>query len=523
MRTADSMPGRKTAIKPRLTFVDVIAIHAEQTPEATALRDPSGSLTFRETWAAVQSVSAWLRQQGIRPGDRVATALPASAAHLIVLLAAMASGAVAAPLNIKLSRPELRGYLATIEPSLVLAGTEQEALLQGWSGAPVRVLAVRERSGGALALFESLSLSVLEPDHGPVDVDPLAPAIVFGTGGTTGSPKAAAWSHQALWLYGAACAIAMEDRRTDLELFFSPFFHIALVTGPFGTLFAGGAVHALPEFDAGTVAEILAQGEVTRFFGAPTALLRVIEAPGFDPSRMERVRRVLFGSTRSEPDLPERLAKAFPHAEFITGYGATEYGAVIRLRSWEFDATQELGVGKAVPGVSVLIVDPEGAVLPVGAIGELVICAPWQMLGYWGHGERESSNTFIHGGVRSGDLGELDAAGTIHLRGRLKDIVITGGENVFPVEVEDVLSAHDAVAEVAVVGVLDPVWGERVEAAIILAPGVSSPAATDLQAFCRERLAAYKVPKRFHFVDGLPLTSAMKVDKRALRERLTDA
>jgi fatty-acyl-CoA synthase len=507
----------------RTTFLDVLAAHAQQTPDALALQDPSGSLTYGQMWAAIGSVARWLRAQGVERGDRVAIALPRCSANLVVLFAAMAAGAVAAPVNISLRRAEVSAYLSGIRPRLAIVGAAEAPLVDPDLVAAVAVLNPGPVDGGPL-----VSLGAISQPAGPegaaavVRVPKQSPAIMFGTGGTTGSPKAAAWSHEALWLYAASCSAAMEVRRTDVELFFSPLSHIALVTGPFGTLFSGGAVRILPSFEASEVAAILAEGEVTRLFGAPTALTRVIESPAFNPAAMGRVRRVLFGSTRSEPELPARLAVAFPNAELITGYGATEFGAVLRHRSWELVDGVDPGAGKPVPGVLILIVDDHDEILPPGRIGELVVCAPWQMLGYCGV-DADGQRVFVHGGVRSGDLAERDSLGNIHLRGRLKDIVITGGENVYPVEVEDVLSRHPAVAEVSVVGVLDADWGERVEAAVVAADPTAGPSIESLAAFCRERLAGYKVPKRFHVVAALPLTSAMKVDKRALRELLTDA
>jgi acyl-CoA synthetase (AMP-forming)/AMP-acid ligase II len=506
-----------------IRYIDVLAAHAEQTPRATALRDPSGSLSYAQLWQGVASVAVWLRGRGVGPGHRVAVALPPSAANFVIMFGAMAAGAVAAPVNINLRRDELNQYLRRIAPSVTIAGTDQVDLIDPGVAGSVAGAPAPVTGGGPLSLLDAIGIAG-GADAGELDlssIDPAAPAIMFGTGGTTGLPKAAAWSHQALWLYAASCCAAMEVRRTDTELFFSPLFHIAVVTGPFGTLFSGGTVQVLPEFNAANVTTVLAGGGITRMFGAPTALMRVIDSDGFDPALMGRVRRVLFGSTRSEPDLAARLAAAFPSAEFVTGYGATEFGAVLRLRSWEAVPGGDSGVGRPVPGVSILIVGPAGEILPPGEVGELVVRAPWQMLGYWGT-DAETERAFIHGGVRSGDLGERDAEGNIHLRGRSKDVVITGGENVFPIEVEDALSGHPDIAEAAVVGVLDREWGERVEAAVVLVATSAPPSAQDLTAYCRERLARYKVPKRFHILDGLPLTSAMKVDKRALREMLGD-
>jgi fatty-acyl-CoA synthase len=505
-----------------LSYLDVLAAHAAQSPHAIALRDPAGDLTYAQMWHAIGRVAGWLRARGIEPGDRVGTAMMPSAAHLVILFAGMSVGAIVVPFNIKLTQVELDTYQGTIDPSLVVAEPELAHLFEGARAEVLHVLSARPVGmADPLAYLSRDGDPMSAAAHAHQALDPRSPAIMFGTGGTTGAPKAAVWSHEALWFYGASCALAMEVRRTDTELYFSPFFHIALVTGLFGTLFAGGTAHVLPEFHASTVARIVCAGDVTRFFGAPTALTRVLNSAEFDPTQTGKVRRVLFGSTRSEPDLIGRLQDAFLAAEFITGYGATEFGAVVRLRSWEFSPGHDVGVGRAVPGVNVFIVDDAGQPLPAGSVGEIVIRAPWQMLGYWGQMD-DPAHALVLGGVRSGDLGELDVDGNLHLRGRSKEMVITGGENVFPVEVEDALSACDEVAAVAVFGIKDADWGERVEAAVVLS-GIGHPTPESLGAYCRERLASYKVPKRFHVVDQLPLTTAMKVDKRKLQELLGHA
>lgn len=505
-----------------LSYLDVLAAHAAQSPQAIAVRDPSGDLTYAEMLDAIGRVAGWLRTRGIEPGDRVGTAMIPSAAHLVVLFAGMSVGAIVVPFNVKLTQAELGTYQGTVDPAVVVAEPEFASLFDGARPGLLQVLPARPSDMAG-------PLACLSGDGGPMTgaflereaLAPTSPAIMFGTGGTTGAPKAAVWSHEALWFYGASCALAMEVRRTDTELYFSPFFHIALVTGPFGTLYVGGTVHVLPEFEASTVARIVCSGEVTRLFGAPTALTRVLNSPDFDPTRTGKIRRVLCGSTRSEPDLIGRLMRDFPAAELVTGYGATEFGAVVRLRSWEYIPGHDAGVGRAVPGVNVFIVDEAGRPLPPGVVGEIVIRAPWQMLGYWGQMD-DPAHALVLGGVRSGDLGNLDADGNLHLRGRTKEMVITGGENVFPVEVEDALSASDEVAAVAVFGMEDAEWGERVEAAVVLS-GIGHPTPESLGAYCRERLAPYKVPKRFHVVDQLPLTTAMKVDKRKLLELLRHA
>lgn len=338
--------------------------------------------------------------------------------------------------------------------------------------------------------------------------------MIFGTGGTTGLPKGAEWSRQGLGSYLAASALALESRRTDVEMYFAPHFHIALATCAFATLYAGGCCWMEPRFDADRIVAALATGEVTRIFGPPTALTRVIEHADFEPAMAGAVRQVLFGSTVSDPSLPERLARAFPRAILVSGYGATEFGAVARIHSWDTVDRAMTGVGWAVPGAVLSILDAAGRPVPDGETGELVVRTPWQMLGYVGAG---GETVRADGGIRSGDLASRRPDGAIQLRGRLKELIITGGENVFPVEVERVLCGHPDVAEAAVIGLPDDHWGERVEAVVVLQPGAASSVET-IAVHCRRQLAGYKVPKRISVRDVMPLTAAMKTDKRALKE-----
>jgi fatty-acyl-CoA synthase len=499
------------------SLLRVLADHAAQTPLTPALSDARDSLSFAQLWRYVDAVPAWLESHDIGAGDPVAIALAPGVAFLALLLGVMAAGAIAVPLNVRLTPGELDQYLLSIGAKAVFTDSIDFRGMDATAATPVWEV---DR-----ALPASVSLGFLG-GHG-MDVESAAwnyrlpvaasaPAIVFGTGGTTGTPKAAAWSHAGLWSYASSCALAMEVRRTDVELFFSPVSHIALATGPFATLFAGGSCHFLPEFNAGDVAELLALGGITRLYGAPTALERLISSPEFDASKMNAVRRILFGSSRSAPDLPDRLSRAFPAAEFITGYGATEFGAVIRLRSWEMRGVTDMGVGKPVPGATIRVVDSCGQRVPRGTTGEIVVDAPWRMLGYW---NRKDETDAVSGeaGIRSGDLGWIDASGNIHLSGRLKEMIITGGENVFPAEVENVLSSHPDVAEAAVIGVHDDEWGERVVAVLVPLPG-RQPTHEQLRRYSRERLAGFKVPKKFHLVPQLPITPAMKVDKRTIEE-----
>ncbi|RNL62437.1 long-chain fatty acid--CoA ligase [Nocardioides marmoriginsengisoli] len=479
------------------SFVEVIARHASQAPLAPAVSDPDAAWNHRELWERSREIGSALAKRGIGPGDLVATALPPGVAHLSVLIGIMATGAAAAPVNLKLAPDERETYLGALRPTLVVTGSATDA-------------------GGSPTCSESDLVGAPAGTWTHVPTEPTAPAFVVGTGGTTGTPKGAVWTSGGLAEYLASSALVLEARRTDVELYFASFFHIALATCAMSTLYAGGSVTFEPRFDAGRAVEKIHRGEVTRLFGPPTALDRIIGHPDLDLTRTGSVRSVLFGSTSSEPDLPDRLRAAFPGATLVTGYGATEFGAVTRLRSWESPDGLD-GVGWPVPGAALEIVDEHGRPVPDGEVGEVVVRAPWQMAGYLVDGRLEP---VADGAIRSGDLAVREADGRIRLRGRLKELVITGGENVFPVEVERVLCDHPAVATAAVVGVADPEWGERVEAMVVLRAPASAQVVDELVRHCRERLVGYKVPKRVVVGTELPLTTAMKVDKRAVKEWL---
>ncbi|MFF3869076.1 class I adenylate-forming enzyme family protein [Micromonospora sp. NPDC001898] len=498
-------------------YLDVLADHARHAPNAPALIDPIGEYTYAELWTAIEEHAAALRALGVVPGDRVVTALPPGAPHLAALFGVMAAGAVAVPLNIRLAPPEAYAFLAPLRPALLLAaGPDTELAARLGCG-----LATLLSAGAPGPLTDRMALTVVTPaSSSPAFRDETA-AMIIGTGGTTGEPKGATWTHAALYQYAASCQAQMDIRRTDVELYFSPFFHIAVATIVFATLFAGGTAWLLPRFDEAAVLDALATGRPTRLFGAPTALLRLLDHPGFGAEHGASIRRVLFGSTASVPAFPGRLRAAFPRAHLITGYGATEFGAVARVRSWEQEDGVERGLGRPVPGASIRIVDDAGHDVPRGGVGEVLVRAPWQMSGYWARPEQTRA-TVVDGAIRSGDLGRLDEDGFLHLAGRAKDMIISGGENVFPIEVENVIARHPQVHQAAVFGVDDPLWGERVEAAVVPHPG-GGVDPDGLREHCRAELAGYKVPRRFHVLDELPVTPAMKVDKRALREVTRDA
>jgi fatty-acyl-CoA synthase len=503
--------------RPPLFLIDRIGWHARSRPEGIALVDDVTAVDYRQLWSAVEGVAAELHARGLRTGDRVATAMRPSSAHVAVVLGAMLAGLVPVPVNTRLTAHEASAFLDVLEPAVVVTDTRHAA----WAaelGHPVQTV---PRSEDDAPLTERLS-GILQPDGTPPPrgFGPDAPAIVFPTGGTTGLPKGAVYTHERLWLFatsagGARPSVSVWDPPgANQELYFSPFFHVSLCTGLLTTLFIGGTVRVMAAFDAAVALRHIAAG-ATHLMGSPTMFVALRTHPDFAATDRTGVGLVAFGSTHATPEFVAQLRSDFPAARLRYGYGATEYGPVTAMTDADMDAGRLDGVGRPYPDTTIRILDPDGIEVPRGEVGQIAVQCAWHATGYWGRPE-ESAATFTPAGVLLGDLGRMADDGWVTMAGRLKEMIITGGENVFPAEVEDALSSHPAVSEVCVYGATDDYWGERVEAAVVTAQGATVDLA-QLKAHASATLASYKLPKVLHVVDALPLTPNNKPDRRALR------
>jgi fatty-acyl-CoA synthase len=479
--------------------------HARHRPSRLAIVDGSTSWDHGALWHHVEETARAIRESGVSPGAGVMLAVDSGAGAVAAVLGTMLAGCVAMPLNTRLTAAETDEYVASVRPSLALTAHDHLDLRVGDAVGEVTI-------GVDRFVVAQLDGSPLATGAGD-DIDRRA-ALVLGTGGTTGTPKGALFDHHAVWDWTMSAANNNHVEPDDVELFVAPMFHGTLVTGLLTTLVMGGAVRIMSRFDAEHAAELLNEGRATRVLGASTVVERIVDAArALDPSRSQ-VRFVQFGMSASRPELASEIAAAFPGAAVITGYGTTEFGPVTRAYSWEFDARgRPEGVGRPVPGTDLRIVGTDGRELPVGESGEIVAWSPWQMRGYLGIEQDEHVWGRRH--IRSGDIGRFDESGCLWLTGRAKDTIRTGGETVYPSEVESALRRRPEVAACAVFGVPDPTWGERVHAAIVgREPRVDvERIATAL----RRDLAGFKVPKRWHVLDALPMTSNDKVDRRALR------
>jgi len=464
-------------------------------PDHIAVRTDDVAITYAALRRRVRRALGLLRQRGLSAGDVLALQTHRSLAFLELHLAALAGGIVTLPLNPAYTPREVAFYLGDAKPKLAVLLAPPEADVPFLPADGVRALLD--------AAPESEPLWSLPERH---------PAVICYTSGTTGRPKGAVIQHRNILGTVEALHGAWRWSRDDVLLHALPLFHIhGLFVAQHGALYAGATSVWVQRFDADdALARIQAQG-ATVFMGVPTFYSRFLQQPG---QALPGMRLFTSGSA----PLPARVHSAFEEKfghRILERYGMTEVGIVL---SNPYDQPRRPGtVGFPLPGVQVRICDDSGAELPDGEVGEVRISGPGVIEEYLGL-PGKTAEAIVDGWMRSGDLAYRDEGGYIHISGRAKDMIISGGLNVYPVEVESVLLEHPAVAQAAVVGVPDDDLGERVVAVVIAAEPVAAAA---LVAHCRSALAGYKRPKEVVFVDAFPRNAMGKVQKATLRASLS--
>ncbi|MGK5638403.1 class I adenylate-forming enzyme family protein [Streptomyces sp. URMC 126] len=509
---------------------------ASEHPDAPAVCEGADVLRDYRALAgrAAAIGEALLREHGLRPGDRVALAMRNTPLYPEVLFGVWWAGLVAVPMNARLHPREFAQLVEDCGARLCVATGELAGPLgeQGLGPAGLVTADALAEPAGSTEPAEAGGTGTSAgpaPVRPPADVPADAPAWLFYTSGTTGRPKGATLTHGNL---RAATDSALADIGDGVE---AAMLHIAPMShagGLFGLAHvARGRAQVFPRggaVDAGTLAEALrAFGPVT-FFAVPTILRRLLD-PGLLPDDLvPRVHRVLYGGAPMYGEDLERIIARFGPGRLWQGYGQGESpGTITHLRPEDHagDDPEALGrrlasVGRARTGVEVRVADPDGRDLPAGETGEVLVRGATVMSGYWNAPEA-TARTLRGGWLHTGDLGRLDADGFLTLVDRAKDLVIAGGSNIYPREVEEVLLRHPAVAEAAVVGAPDPEWGELPVAFVVRADGggtgEGTALAAALEAHCLDHMARFKRPRRFLFVAALPKNSYGKVLKTELR------
>ncbi len=476
-------------------------------PHRPAIVAAERTVTYGELDAWADRLARALLARGLAPGDRVATLTENSVEHVVVLFACARAGLILAPLNWHLSDDELSTQLALFAPALVLVSAAR------WD----------ERVRGALAAAGPEPLEEFVAGASPPEGEPLAAPdgeaglLLIATSGTTGTPKGALLTHRTCYWTNASLHAVMPIGPEDVVLSLLPQYHVG--GWNIQTLLAwsqGATVVLEPAFDPGTVLEVIQRRRVTAMMGVPTMYVMLAEHPDFERADLSSLRAALVGGAAMPCATRERWAQR--GVAMALGYGLTEAGPNTLILPPGQDAAHAGSVGEPYPYVEVALRDPlDGRLVEGAGRGEIVVRGPNLFAGYWR--DPAATAAAVHDGwLRTGDIAERDADGYYRISGRTKEMFVSGGENVFPVEIERVLSEHPAVADVAVVSAPDARWGEVGVAYVVPHRDVTvEPEA--LVAFCREHLAHFKVPQRIVVTDELPRTPVGKIDKRFLARR----
>ena len=471
--------------------------------DRTALAPGGARLTFRELHERVQGIAAALSKLGFRVGDRLGLLLPNGPEYIQFVYACSLLGVIVVPLNTRLSLAEIDRVLADASPHGLVRH----------SSLPVPTVRLpRER------VLDQEPLEVRNDSVSDVFYDPQAVLALIYTSGTTGHPKGVMVTHANVLANVQNFNFWMRYTEAGVYLHAAPIFHIADFPCMFAAPAFGACQVTIPKFDPRGFCEAVDRERVSHTVLVPTMINLLTQFPEVKKYDLSSLQVLAYGGSPMPPDLIRRTRELLPQVKLVQAYGLSESGFLTGLQDQEHTDDRLLSCGRPCPGIDLRVTDDSGKQVEVGKSGELVARGANIMPGYWNN-PGETALVFRNGSFRTGDIGYQDSEGYFYILDRAKDMIVTGGENVYSGEVEAVIYAHPAVREAAVFGIPDPKWGEVVMACVMLKPG-STLTADDLIAFCRQSLASYKIPRRVEFSDTeLPKSGSGKILKRLLRER----
>lgn len=495
-----------------------LADRAQLTPKRRALTFEGTTWSYAELSERVDRTAGALRELGVRHGDRVAFLGLNHPAFFELLFATARLGAIFVPLNFRLTGPELSFVVNDAGAHTLVADDLHKAVIDGIRAElPCRCFLASETAGeGWPSLAEAAAGATPYTGGERIDADEVA--LIMYTSGTTGRPKGAMLTHGNLWWNNVAALLLTDTLETDVSLVCAPLFHIGgLNVTTLQALMKGAELVLHRAFDPARFIDDIARYGVTTVFAVPAMLLFVSQQPAFADADLTTLRSIVCGGA----PVPEPLIKLYNGrgVQINQGYGLTETSPCATFLTPEWSLAKLGSAGRPPMLVEIKLVDPAGAAVtePL-ARGELCVRGPNVMRGYWNRPQETAEAIDPDGWFHTGDVAYADEDGFYYICDRIKDMVITGGENVYPAEVESVLHDHPAVADVAVLGLPDARWGEAVAAVVVPKAGEVLDL-EGLREFAGERLARYKLPTRLETVESIPRNPAGKVLKFELRER----
>ena len=508
------------------TLDDIVRRNGLRVPDKPALVCDGNSCSWAELDRRVTRLANALLQAGLRGGERVAVLLGNSSEYFEIYFACARAGLVTVPVNYRLTGPELAQIIDHAQPSLLITDADHAGQVAALSDLAPSSLPARRWCSAAepVAGFDSYHSIMAAADTTPVNAAASAAFAIFYTSGTTGLPKGALVSHRNLEMNGYNQIIADRSVPGDANLVASPIYHMGAVFMAITYMLLGCTQHILRKFDPDAWLGLLQQSRATVSLLVPTMINAVVNAPDLRNHDLSSLRLVFYGGGPMPVAVLRRAMERLGCA-FTQGYGLTETLEATFLLSAdhvvdgdEIQTRRLASAGREAVGAEIRIVAETGATLAAGEVGEILVRSESVCAGYWNNPE-ETANAIKDGWFHTGDLGYLDEERYLFVVDRKKDMVISGGMNVYSKEVESVLYRHPAVLEAAVIGLPDEEWGEIVTAVIALKPGqeAGEQALLDL---CKTSLAGYKKPRKIIFLDELPKNPSGKILKRVLRDQL---
>ena len=489
------------------TFADPLKYASRMAPTKTALIDGVESVNFAKLHRRCRLLAGALRDLGLNKGDRVAILANNGQRYIETYMGVPAAGLVVVPLNTRHAMAELKYALEDSQTKVLLTDRDPGEL----ADCVEHVIMIPDS-------YDTMLNQAAEIELG-INLEESDLAGLFYTGGTTGKSKGVMLSHRNLIANTFHYLASVPQREDDVMLVMAPLFHAAGSAAVIANIWTLGTQVTLAAFEPKTALDLIEEHGITESLGVPTMLAAIAEEQHVRPRKTNTLKMLAHGGSPIATEILRRTHSAFPTAELVEVYGATELSPLCTVLNNEqnlIDTPLARSCGRPVLGNKIDILGPDDSPLSSGEIGEVVVCGPNVMQGYWNKPEQTAA-VLVDGAYWTGDLGYMDEQGYVFLVDRSKDMIVTGGENVYCTEVEEALYQHPAILEAAVFGVPDDKWGEAVWAVIVPREGSELEPAQVIE-FCRERIAGYKVPKGIDVqLEPLPKSGPGKVLKRELR------
>ena len=508
------------------SFCDIVAAHARHQGEVIAFTYGDEEISFAALDEGANRAANGLIALGVKPGDRVAFLGKNHPLYFEAFVGAARIGAVMTPVNWRLAAPEVAYILDNCGANVVFVGEGFAAMIEAVRESVPHVTHIigidaPEFAGTDYRTWRD-SFPASPPAH---KVKPEDDALQLYTSGTTGKPKGAVMTHGSILSSRDATQAADEMRKWqepipgDVTLLAMPCFHISGTGTGIGTMVAGSNSIVLPEYDPTKALDLIENFNISKIFLVPAAIQILLNHPRVNEVDFSRLKYITYGASPIPLELMREAIRVIG-CGFVQMYGMTETsGTIVALDPEDHvpeGSPRMRSVGKPLAGVEIKIIDEAGNEVPTGTVGEIATRSSKNMRGYWNNPEATAATIDPQGWLRTGDAGYLDGDGYLYIHDRVKDMIISGGENVYPAEVENALYSHPKVADVAVIGVPDPKWGEAVKACVVVKAGETLTEA-ELIAHARTLIAGYKCPKSVDFIEALPRNPSGKILRRELR------